>query len=159
VDDGRPKILFEGHVFWKQLQKHGIDPAPLAAANADILYPTLTKGFYKTGVEEWGRMERAQLINKEAALASASYGSFLIMGFNFAACGYKTMMEFIDSQWVCEGNHLNDFGGFVKVNGLLKHLQNKDWAAFAKGYNGPGYAQNKYDEHLRDAYIKNGGKV
>lgn len=31
-------------------------------------------------------------------------------------------------------------------------LKNKDWAAFAKGYNGPEYAVNKYDVKMKDAY-------
>jgi hypothetical protein len=32
---------------------------------------------------------------------------------------------------------------------------NKDWAKFARGYNGPGYAQNAYDVKLAQAYEKN----
>ena len=31
LSNGDPKILFEGHIFWRQLKKLGIDPAPLAA--------------------------------------------------------------------------------------------------------------------------------
>ena len=30
LPDDRVKILFEGHVFWKELRKRGIDPAPPA---------------------------------------------------------------------------------------------------------------------------------
>ncbi|HAN77496.1 MAG TPA: hypothetical protein DCQ31_06820 [Bacteroidales bacterium] len=158
--DGRPKILFEGHKFWAALVKKGIDPAPLAAKNPDIIYPKWTKEFYsKDNFEEWKRMERAMAIDKDAAMLSASYGSFQIMGFNYASCGYKTVQEFVDSQSKNEGNHLADFAKFVANNGMLKALQEKDWATFAKKYNGPAYAENKYDIKLRDAYIKNGGKA
>ena len=31
-------------------------------------------------------------------------------------------------------------------------LQKKDWRAFARLYNGPAYAQNRYDEKLSEAY-------
>lgn len=33
-------------------------------------------------------------------------------------------------------------------------LQSKDWTAFAKCYNGPAYAQNRYDVKLEAAYRK-----
>jgi hypothetical protein len=33
-------------------------------------------------------------------------------------------------------------------------LENLDWAKFARGYNGAGYKQNKYDEKLAAAYKK-----
>lgn len=33
-------------------------------------------------------------------------------------------------------------------------LQRKDWAGFARGYNGPGYAKNRYDIKLANAYKK-----
>src|SRR5690606_18173134 len=44
--DGNPKILFEGHVFWKQLQQAGIDPGQYVRGNEDILYKSWTKQHY-----------------------------------------------------------------------------------------------------------------
>ena len=35
---------------------------------------------------------------------------------------------------------------------MLVALQKKDWKAFARLYNGPAYAQNRYDEKLSTAY-------
>ena len=51
------------------------------------------------------------------------------------------------------------FGGFIAANRhrgktLLRLLQVKDWASFAAGYNGPAYAQNRYDVKLAEAYRK-----
>jgi hypothetical protein len=40
---------------------------------------------------------------------------------------------------------------------LLAALQSHDWAAFAKGYNGPGYAKNAYDVKLAEAYERFSG--
>ncbi len=53
-----------------------------------------------------------------------------------------------------EGEHLAAFGRFIIANNLTKYLKNKDWANFARRYNGPGYKQNKYDEKLARAYNK-----
>ena len=36
---------------------------------------------------------------------------------------------------------------------MLAALQKKDWKAFARLYNGPAYAQNRYDEKLDKAYF------
>jgi hypothetical protein len=44
--------------------------------------------------------------------------------------------------------------GFLKGSGLLPALRSLDWAAFAKGYNGPGYSANKYDRKLAKAYAE-----
>ena len=35
----------------------------------------------------------------------------------------------------------------------LAALQKKDWKAFARLYNGPAYAQNRYDEKLSTAFF------
>src|SRR5690606_7984441 len=40
---------------------------------------------------------------------------------------------------------------------LLQPLRRKDWARFARLYNGPGYAQNRYDEKLAQAYARHAG--
>ena len=42
---------------------------------------------------------------------------------------------------------------FIRGNrSMLAALQKKDWKAFARLYNGPAYAQNRYDEKLCNAY-------
>lgn len=69
---GKPTILFEGHIFWKQLSQHGIDPARWQKGNEDILYPKWTKEHYKGGMKEYERLERARAIHREAADSSAS---------------------------------------------------------------------------------------
>ena len=38
------------------------------------------------------------------------------------------------------------------LQNMLAALQKKDWKAFARLYNGPAYAQNRYDEKLSTAY-------
>ena len=152
--DGKIMILFEGHVFWKELQKLGINPLNHVKGNENILYRTWTKGHYKGGALEHDRLNQAIKINKTAALASASYGKFQIMGNNYKACGYNSVEDFVEAQKKGEGEQLMAFVNFLRTNKLVTALQKKQWATFAKGYNGSGYAANKYDIKLAAAYNK-----
>ena len=151
---GRPAILFEGHIFWNQLKKKGKNPEDYLKGNEDILYPKWTKAHYQGGIKEYGRLERAMQIDEEAAISSASWGLFQIMGFNHKVCGCDTVREFVAKMKENEGSQLDLFTAFVQSNKLDTLLREKDWAGFAKRYNGPAYAENKYDEKLKKAYEK-----
>jgi hypothetical protein len=155
IADGRPKILFEGHIFWKQLLALGIDPKQHLTGNADILYPvwniTLVRPLYN--MDQYQRLGKAKTINEEAALMSASWGAFQIMGFNFKACGYASVSDFVTAQ-SDEGNQLQCFCNYLKSTHLYLNLQHLDWAGFARGYNGPDYLTNQYDKKLLNAYQK-----
>ncbi len=152
--DGRPKILFEGHIFWSLLEGKGMKPRKLCKGNEDILYPRWTKKHYKGGAAEHDRLERAKRIHEEAALSSASWGMFQVMGFNYYVTDYKNVQDFAVAQYLSELEHLKAFVGFVESKKLLPHLRNRDWAKFARGYNGRSYKKNKYDERLDAAYRK-----
>lgn len=152
LPDGRTKILFEGHVFWKELQKRGIDPAPLAPKYPNVIYPKWDRSQYKGGAAEWERLNTAALVNKEAALCSASYGLFQIMGFNHRAAGFDSVQAFVDAQKESEAMQLQSFCAFMRSEGLVLFLVGRDWAGFARRYNGSGYAANQYDVKLRRAY-------
>ena len=152
---GRPAILFEGHIFWTQLKKRGSNPKDYVKGNENILYPKWEKGHYKGGIGEYDRLEQARKINREAADASASWGMFQIMGFNYAACGEESIESFVRSMCESEFKQLLLTANFIKKNSqMLQALQARDWAVFAKCYNGPAYAQNRYDVKLEAAYQK-----
>jgi hypothetical protein len=154
ISPSKPTILFEGHIFWDQLRKCGKNPEEYVSGNEDILYPKWTKSHYLGGVKEYYRLEKAMKIDTTSALCSASWGMFQIMGFNYIACGFKTVQEFVEAMKKSEGEQLFIFSKFIKFNGLDKYLRDLDWAGFAKKYNGPGYRENKYDEKLKKAYKK-----
>lgn len=150
---GHPKILFEPHVFWKELLKRNISPGLITGAS-DILYPNWTTGKYGKTSAQPERLKRAIAINKEAALSSASWGKFQIMGYNYGLAGFADVDSFVAAMHIDEDQHLHAFVNFVKNKNLVDELQRKDWAGFAKGYNGAGYKENKYDEKLAAAYNK-----
>ena len=153
LPSGRPTILFDGHIFWQQLRTRGINPQRVVIGNEDILYPKWTKAHYKGGEAEYERLLRARHINEDAANASASWGMFQIMGFNHAACGEPSVASFVSSMCQSECRQLLLCVHFIRGNrSMLAALQKKDWKAFAHHYNGPAYAQNRYDEKLSTAY-------
>ncbi len=157
--DGRTKILFEGHVFWKQLIARNINPETLVKGNEDVLYLKWTKKFYLGGKAEYDRLNKAIAISKskdvaEAAYASASYGLFQIMGFHYKSLGFDDIIAFVGTMKENEGEQLRVFAKFVEINNLIKYLKNKQWAEFALRYNGTGFKANKYDEKLEKAYQK-----
>ena len=151
---GYPKILFEGHIFWRQLKKINIDPNKYVEGNEDILYPKWVRGHYLKGIQEYSRLSKAEKINESAARQSASWGLFQIMGFNYKGCGCSTLDEFMTKVKRSEGGQLELFVRLLMHNGWDKYLRALDWAGFAKHYNGPAYAQNKYDQKLLAAYNK-----
>ncbi|MGO4703826.1 putative holin [Dyella sp. 2RAB6] len=54
-----------------------------------------------------------------------------------------------------EAEHLGTFVRFVQGDPELhKALRGRKWAAFAKRYNGPAYADNLYDTKLTRAYAR-----
>lgn len=152
LTDGRPIILFEGHVFWKQLKKFDIDPAKYHQEYPEILYPSWTKKFYKAGTGEYLRLTEAQKIHREAALCSASWGLFQVMGYHYKTLKYDSIDDFVNRQYESEYEHLEAFGRYIKQFNLVGALQEKDWRKFAKGYNGPGYEKNNYHLRLEEVY-------
>jgi hypothetical protein len=145
---GRPRILFERHKFWKYLP-----PAKRGKAEKAGL-ASKTPGGYGKESEQYGKLAKAMAIDEEAALLSCSWGLGQIMGFNYKLAGYSTVKDMIQSFMDDEENHLAAAVRFIKNTGLDDELRAHNWAAFAKGYNGENYRINRYDEKLADAYAK-----
>ncbi len=144
-----PKVLFEGHAFHKLTQGRFDLVAPA------LSYRRWTAAHYaRTPMEEWRRLERACALDRAAALQSASWGAFQIMGFNYAACGCADVEAFVAAQRAGAPQQLDIFARFVSQDVFLGPLRAKRWAAFARAYRGPGYAQGRYDARLREAYTR-----
>lgn len=154
LPDGRPKILFEGHIFWNQLKEKGLNPANFALNHPDIVYQHWTNQHYLGGEKEYSRLEKAKLIDEEAALKSTSWGLFQIMGFNYKAAGFENVDDFVKAQMVSEKNQLDSFINFIKFKKIDTALREHRWKDFAHAYNGPKFEVNKYDIKLEDAYDK-----
>lgn len=146
--DGTPVTLFEGHKFFKFTNGAYAVDAP------DLCYPKWTRVHYgKTWQAEQGRLTRAIALDREAALKSASWGRFQLMGFNHIACGFDTVEEFVTAMATGEPAQLQAFINFIRNSGLAPALRRRDWAGFAAGYNGPAFDENDYDGKLAMAYF------
>ena len=148
--DDTPVTLFEGHKFYKFTGGRFAVQAP------DLCFKVWTRQFYgKSWPAEQARLQRAIALDREAALMSASWGKFQIMGFNHAMVGHPTIQGFVNAMYAGEREHLIAFCRFVQTAGLAPALRRQDWAAFAHGYNGAGYAENEYDVKLAAAFDAN----
>lgn len=147
--EGRPKILFEPHIFHRLLA----GDERQTALDAGLAYPKWGMQPYPKGSDaQYARLEAAMEINQPAALKSASWGMGQIMGMNHNLAGYGDVETFAFACMDSEAKHVAMMISFIKNTKLLGPLQNRDWAAFARGYNGPGYAKNAYDVKLAAAY-------
>jgi len=147
--EGFPKTLFEGHWFYR------LTKGKFAATAPTLCYPTWTRQFYgKSWQEEKARLQAACELDRTAALQSASWGMFQVMGFNHVVCGFKTVQQFVNAMCKDENEQLAAFTSYVVNSGLSSHLIKHDWDAFAYHYNGPEYKKNNYAEKLAAAYAK-----
>ena len=150
--NGDPMILFQGHIFWQQLRTRGLNPQNYVKGNEDILHQRLDKSKFVGGVGEWERLDRAVAIHEDAALSSASWGMFQIMGFNYGKCGCKSVQEFVSKMKESEVAQLDLFVAFLKSNSnMVKALKDRQWTDFARLYFGPADIK-LYADKLSKAY-------
>jgi hypothetical protein len=177
LKDGRVKILFERHWFYKKL-KEALASASVRWAVAKKLnmpentpgnlllaamvngYPNICnpeRGGYKGNEAEWDRFNFAMDIHAESACQATSYGGYQIMGFNHKSCGYATAKDMMLALASSESKQLLALVAFVKANpSMHKALKEANWAKFAECYNGSAYKENKYDTKLAAAEEKHG---
>ena len=145
---GRPRMLFEPHVFWRELGKgEGRD----IAEKKGLAYPKWRRDYPN---DSYPRLLSAMSINEEAALRSASWGLGQIMGFNCILAGYPTAKAMVKDFLDDEEKHLEAMVTFIVSAKLDRFLRARDWTGFARGYNGAGFAANGYDRKLARAFDK-----
>jgi len=148
LPDNRPKILFEAHHFSRRTGR------VFDGSHPDISAPRWDRSLSNGGAAEYDRLDQALRLNRNAALAAASWGRFQIMGFNYEICGYRSITAFVGDMVESEGGQLNAFVGFIKGRRLDDDLRSHDWAAFAHGYNGAAYKENAYDQKMANAWAR-----
>lgn len=153
--DGRPQILFEGHIMYKEVHKKFPDrdlAYHLCKRYSTIFFPKWDKSKYLGGVHEYKRLELAKEIDEECALKSASWGIGQIMGFNFSYCECKDVFEFVHKMSESPASQLDLWFKFFKNYGnCLEYIRTKDWKAFTRVYNGLGQV-DVYSQKLENAY-------
>lgn len=137
---GRPKILFERHLFHR-LTGGKFSPAP---------FSNPVSGGYDES--SWDKLARAASLDPEAAFASASWGKFQVLGTHWRALNYPSALELAYSTVTGEAAHYELLARFIEVNGIKHQLRALSMdpntnRAFAKSYNGPAY--ERFDYHTK----------
>ena len=145
---GRPRMLFEPHIFWREL---GPGAKRDAAAAKGLAYPKWKRNY---PADSYPRLAQAMAIDADAALRSASWGLGQVMGFNARKAGYRDARDMVTAFMADEEEHLAAMVQFIRVSELDDELRRHDWKGFALGYNGAGFAKNGYDRKLAAAFAK-----
>ena len=146
LEDRRPQILFERHVFHRRTEGGFSD------GNEDI--SNSKPGGYAGGLGEYTRLEKALKLDREEALMSASWGLGQVMGFNHGVAGIPSVQAMVEAMVKDEDSQLQAMANFIKGNRLDRALQRKNWVSFARGYNGKDFKKNEYDARLAAAHAK-----
>jgi N-acetylmuramidase len=140
---GRPTILFESHTFSEQT--NGIHDGSVDTQGVAISTKTWVRNYGATGAHQYDRLACAIKLDREAALSSASWGGFQVMGFNHASCGFSDVESYVAAMCSGADAQLEAFISFCKKTHLDRFLIRKDWVGFALGYNGSGEKSQGYD--------------
>lgn len=105
-------------------------------------------------LREWTQLINARKNNAQGANLGTFWGMFQIGGFNYRKCGCDSVDEFVKLMAYSELEQLELFAAFITNSGMLEDLRNKNWAAFARKYNGAGYKKRGYDTKMAAAYKK-----
>lgn len=119
---GRPKMLFEPHLFYRHLRDR--PETQKKAVLQKIAYEKW--GTLKYPLDSYPNLEKALALSKEGALLSASWGLPQILGSNHKMIGYATVEEmvidFTDSE-------------FKQLIGLVKFLESRKITKYLKDHN------------------------
>lgn len=146
--EGRPKMLFEPHVFYRNLS----GPKRDRAVKEGLAYKNWGAKPYPK--DSYPRLRAAIAIDETAALKSASWGLGQVLGENHKLASHPTVQSMVVAMMDDEEEHLEASVEFIINSGLADELKAHKWEAFARGYNGPGYKKNGYHTKLADAYAK-----
>lgn len=178
-----PAILFERHYFSRLTQ------GKFDKSHPDISWPTPYRkkdqvgnadaemhdgrvdsdDVYGSFAGAYLRLINAYRLDANAALRSASWGKFQVMGANFAACGAKNLQDFLKTMCRDELGQIQLLSGFIQTKprawkdrknkalgkeiSLWDAVKQKNWRAIAFNYNGPAYAKDSYHTKFEAAYL------
>ncbi|MDE7115831.1 MAG: N-acetylmuramidase family protein, partial [Muribaculaceae bacterium] len=93
-------------------------------------------------------------VNAQGANMGTFWGMFQIGGFNYKLCGCESVDEMVRLMSYSELQQLELFATFITNTGMLADLKNKNWAGFARKYNGASYARRGYHTKMAKAYAR-----
>ena len=150
--EGPALINFDLSVFRRNAARRGINLEKYRKSHPEVFKAPDIRKYGSQQAAQNARLESALEIDSVLAIESSFWGMFQIGGFNWKLCGTSSPQEFMRRMETSEQEQLNLFANFLENTGLVKHMRTRNWAAFARGYNGPSYAARKYHTRLSTAY-------
>ncbi|MBD5220761.1 MAG: N-acetylmuramidase family protein [Bacteroidales bacterium] len=105
-------------------------------------------------LRQWTQLINARKTNAQGANMGTFWGMFQIGGFNYKLCGCKSVDEMVKLMSESELEQLQLFATFLVNTGMVNDLRAKNWASFARKYNGSGYARRGYHTKMAAAYSR-----
>lgn len=152
---GLPLINFDMSMFRKFAGKNGINLSKYYNSHAVVFSRPSAARYGSTQAAQQERLRVARTIHPDTAIEGCFWGMFQIGGFNWRKCGCKSIEEFVERMSRSEREQLELFADFITNSGMLQHLRNKNWSAFARIYNGASYASRGYHTRLANSYARN----
>lgn len=156
--EGKPLINYDSGLFRRLAAKRGVDLAKARREHPEAFQPLNRARYGTQQAAQQARLDAAMAIDSIAAIEATFWGMFQIAGFNYALAGAGDHMDFVRRMSQSEYDQLVCFANFIRNSGMLRHLKTRNWAAFARMYNGPGYANRGYHTKMAAAYRRNKGR-
>lgn len=138
---GRPVILCEPHVFYRNLSGQN----RIEAVEQGLAYPNWgEKPYPRSQDERYIWLNKARKIEPEAAMKACSWGASQILGENFSLVGYTSIESMVRAFMDDEEEHIEAMMKYILATGIADDLRNERWEVVARVYNGPGYKKNGY---------------
>ncbi len=144
--DNKPLILFEP--FWFSQATGG----RFDASNPNVSQPSVRRAdLGGTQAARWAKLTEAYGLAPAEAIGATSWGALQIPGRYWAQCGYASPYEFARDVSQSEARQLAAFERYLRSQSLVDELTNKDWAGFARAYEGEA-GGGAYATALTNAY-------
>ncbi len=153
--DGYPLVNFDSGLFRRFAGRRGVNVSAARREHPEAFTPPNIARYGSHQGAHQARLRAGMAVDTVAAIEATFWGMFQIGGFNWHLAGAESHQDFVDRVSRSEYDQLVLFANFIRNTGLLKHLRDKNWSAFAKLYNGPGYARRGYHTKMAEAYRRN----
>jgi len=143
--NGRPKILYERHLFHKATK----------GVASPSLYSNAIRGGYNE--DSWFKLGLACAVDVDAAFGSVSWGRFQVLGKWWKELKFESPFHLAASTIENEAGHYELLARYVEGFGMKEEIRmisakEADCRPFAKGYNGVAYDDGDYDGKIARAY-------
>ncbi|MBC2887510.1 N-acetylmuramidase family protein [Ochrobactrum sp. CM-21-5] len=144
-----PAIRFEGHYFDRRLSGRLRDYARANGLSAPVAGQIRNP---KSQAARWLLLEQAIGLSRKAALESTSWGLGQVMGAHWEWLGYSAVDDLVAEARGSVAGQTRLMLRFIEKAELIDVMQACDWRNFARRYNGPAFARNRYDSRMAQAY-------